>query len=181
MAKVYTIGHSTRSADELIALLRAHDVRTLVDVRRHPGSRRYPQFGREALEATLSAAEIRYVHAPELGGRRSTTADSPNGGWRNASFRGYADYMGTAVFRSSLAGLEAEAAAAPTAVMCAEAVPWRCHRNLIADALVARGHEVVHILSLDGVRPHTLNAHARVRADGTVVYPATGDDQTVLL
>ena len=181
MATVYTAGHSTRSAEELIALLRAHDIRTLVDVRRYPGSRRHPQFGREALSRTLSAAGMEYVHAPELGGRRTAAANSVNGAWRSASFRGYADYMGTADFQAALDALELVSASAPTVILCAEAVPWRCHRNLIADALVARGHEVVHVLSEEAARMHALNEHARVLPDGTVVYPATGPEQIDLL
>lgn len=181
MATVYTAGHSTRTTEELLDILRTHDVRTLVDVRRYPGSRRHPQFGREALSESLSAAGIRYVHAPELGGRRTAAADSVNGAWRSAAFRGYADYMGTAEFQAALDALEQEAMKAPTVIVCAEAVPWRCHRNLIADALVARGHQVVHLLSTDSARPHTLNAHARVQPDRTVVYPAAEDEQMGLL
>jgi uncharacterized protein (DUF488 family) len=181
MATVYTAGHSTRSAQELISLLRAHDVRTLVDVRRYPGSRRHPQFGREPLAEALAAAGIAYVHAPDLGGRRTAAADSVNGAWRSAAFRGYADYMGTAEFQSALESLEQEATRARTVILCAEAVPWRCHRNLIADALVARGHEVVHLLSADAARAHTLNAHARIQPDRTLLYPAAEDEQFGLL
>jgi uncharacterized protein (DUF488 family) len=182
VATVYTIGHSTRAAEDFVGLLREHGIRSLADVRRFPGSRRHPHFGREALEATLPAEGIGYHHFPELGGRRDPRPDSANTGWRNASFRAYADYMegeefGAALYR--LIGLAGESA---TAVMCAEAVPWRCHRNLIADALVARGHDVVHVLAAGDARPHALNPLARIRPDGSLVYPADeGDEQPRLL
>jgi len=130
-AVVYTIGHSTRSQGELIDLLRAHGVATLADVRRMPRSRRNPQFNEETLAEALPAAGIAYVHLPRLGGlRRSLGAASPNGGWRNASFRAYADYMQTADFAAGLDELRRWASAGPVALMCAEAVPWRCHRSL---------------------------------------------------
>jgi len=143
---VYTIGHSTRDIDRFIALLEREHIQHVADVRSFPGSRRYPQFGREALAASLAARGIGYSHHPELGGRRRARPDSPNGAWRNESFRGYADYMLTPAFATALDVLVDEAARQRTAIMCAEAVPWRCHRSLISDALVARGVEVLDIL-----------------------------------
>jgi uncharacterized protein (DUF488 family) len=182
VATLFTIGHSTRTADAFVALLREHGVRALADVRRFPGSRRHPHFGREALAERLAAEGIAYHHVGALGGRRDPRPDSANTGWRNAAFRAYADYMATDEFAAAVAALIAVADDRPTAVMCAEAVPWRCHRNLLADALVARGHDVVHILAEGSTRPHTLNPLARVRPDdGTLVYPAAADEQPRLL
>ncbi|HEU0113549.1 MAG TPA: DUF488 domain-containing protein [Thermomicrobiales bacterium] len=171
-AAVYTIGHSTRTQAELIDLLRTHGVMTLADVRRMPRSRRNPQFNEDALAEALPAAGIAYVHLPRLGGlRRGVDGPSPNGGWRNASFRAYADYMQTADFAEGLDDVRRLAAAGPVALMCAEAVPWRCHRSLIADALVARGVDVREIASGGRATPHHLPSFARV--DGTrVTYPA---------
>ncbi|MGH7552392.1 MAG: DUF488 family protein [Longimicrobiales bacterium] len=166
------MGHSTRGPDEFLALLRAHGIRRLVDVRRFPGSRRYPHFSQRALAAALDAAGIAYVHEEALGGRRSARKDSPNTGWRNLSFRGYADHMATSEFLAALDRLAAYAESQQVAILCAEAVPWQCHRNLIADALVTRGIEVVHILSEDRTQSHTLNPLARERPDGSLVYPA---------
>jgi uncharacterized protein (DUF488 family) len=171
MTTIHTVGHSTRAADEFTALLHAHGIRVLVDVRRFPGSKRHPQFSRQALAATLPAAGIEYVHEEALGGRRDVQDGSPNAAWRNRSFRGYADHMLTQEFRAALDRLIERAAVASTAIMCAEAVPWRCHRNLIADALVARGHEVLHIVSATRADAHELNANARVERDGTITYP----------
>lgn len=175
MRPIYTIGHSTRSVEALIALLRESGVRLLVDVRRYPGSRRHPQFGRDTLAASLEAAGIEYIHEPDLGGRRPPRPDSPNTAWRNSGFRGYADYMATPAFRAALDRLIARGAERSTAVMCAEAVPWRCHRRLIADALVARGIPVRHTLGPERTEPHALHPDARVGPDGTVSYPAGGD------
>src|SRR5690606_39960551 len=129
-------------------ILRAHGIRRLVDVRRYPGSRRHPHFSREALERSLPADGIAYEHERDLGGRRAPAPDSVNDAWRSASFRAYADYLQTAEFEAALGRLLA-GADVPTAIMCAEAVPWRCHRQLIADVLVARGHEVLDILSAE--------------------------------
>jgi uncharacterized protein (DUF488 family) len=171
---IYTIGHSTRSLDEFVALLRREGVTQLVDVRTFPGSRRYPHFDRETLAPALEAHGIAYVHMPELGGRRRPRPDSPNGAWRNSGFRGYADYMGTPEFAKGLDALIARSVAVPTAIMCAEAVPWRCHRSLIADALVARGIEVRHIME-STAEPHRLTRFAVVR-DGRVTYPPEGPD-----
>lgn len=178
---LFTIGHSTRSIDELVALLHREGIRALVDVRAFPMSRRHPHFNREALEVTLPGHGISYTHAPALGGRRRPRADSPNGAWRNPSFRAYADHMGTPAFRDAVTQLIAAASRAPTTIMCAEAVPWRCHRSLIADALVARGCEVRHVLDASTDR-HTLMDIARVE-NGEVTYPgepAGGTAQTEL-
>jgi uncharacterized protein (DUF488 family) len=170
------VGHSTRSAAELLELLDEHGIRLLVDVRRFPGSRRHPHFGSAPLAAALAAGGIGYRHAPELGGRRDARPESPNTAWRNAGFRAYADHLATPEFRQALAVLLADAAAQPTTVMCAEAVPWRCHRQLIADAAVAAGVEVMHILGRGRCDRHALNAAARVAADGTVTYPGGQPD-----
>jgi uncharacterized protein (DUF488 family) len=174
---VFTLGHSTRSAEEVIALLREAGVERLVDVRRFPGSRRHPQFGREALAGALAAAGIEYVHAPDLGGRRTPRPDSPNTAWRVAAVRGYADDMDSLEFLAALSRLAAAAAERPTVILCAEAVPWRCHRRLIADALVARGVPVVHLLAPGRSEPHTLHPDARPLPDGRLVYPAEAEVQ----
>jgi len=167
---IYTIGHSTRPAAELVGLLQGHGVRTLVDVRTIPRSRHNPQFNSDALAATLAAADIGYVHMPGLGGLRRPKPDSINAGWRNLSFRGYADYMQTPAFAEALGRLIALAAQDRVAIMCAEAVPWRCHRSLVADALVARGIGACEIASAARLAPHRLTPFAKVE-DGTVRYP----------
>ena len=168
--RVYTVGHSTRSLEELVALLRAFEVRVLVDIRTVPRSRHNPQFNRGELGKKLRARRIRYVHLAELGGLRHARADSPNAGWRNASFRGYADHMQTAAFEAGLDKLHALADAGPIALMCAEAVPWRCHRSLVADALTARGAQVEHITGPGRASRHKMTGFARV--DGaSVTYP----------
>lgn len=177
--RVFTIGHSTRSIEELLDLLRQNGVGLLVDVRRFPGSRRHPQFNSEALARSLDDAGIRYRHESDMGGRRTGRADSPNQGWRNTSFRAYADHLDTPEFRAALDRLTADAAANP-AIMCAEAVPWRCHRRLIADALVASGVEVRHIISPTSVTSHELNPMARVDGRGRVTYPGPDADQQTL-
>jgi uncharacterized protein (DUF488 family) len=170
---IYTIGHSTRPSGEFVALLEAHRVRTLVDVRTIPRSRHNPQFNGETLAATLASAGIGYAHLKSLGGLRRPDRDSINAGWRNDSFRGYADYMQTPAFAAAIEELIAIARSAPTAIMCAEAVPWRCHRSLIADALIARGIAAEEIASLARTTPHKLTSFARV--DGiTVTYPPEG-------
>ena len=167
---IFTIGHSTRPIEEFIRLLHAHGVQRLVDVRTVPKSRHNPQFGQEQLSASLEGAGIQYTHMRGLGGLRHARPDSANTGWRNASFRGYADYMQTPEFQDSLKHLIDLAKEERVAVMCAEAVPWRCHRSLIADALIARGVEAREIASLTTTRVHTLTPFARV--DGThVTYP----------
>jgi uncharacterized protein (DUF488 family) len=168
---VWTIGHSTRSADELIALLRAHAIERLVDVRTIPRSRRHPHFNRESLPGFLEAAGIAYTHMRGLGGLRHPRPDSVNMAWHNAGFRGYADYMQTSEFAQNLEALIELAGQERIAVMCAEAVPWRCHRSLLADALVARGVAVRHILTEKGAEPHALTDFAHL--EGTrVTYPA---------
>lgn len=176
MTTIYTIGHSTRSGDEFLSLLQAHEIRTLADVRRFPGSRRNPQFSREALLAATPEIGTAYTHLPALGGRRQTRPDSPNTALRNDSFRGYADHMATAEFMdgiSTLLVLEA-----PVAIMCAEAVPWRCHRNMISDELRRRGIGVVHILSSTSVKQHQISPLARDMGDH-LQYP-TQKEQTTL-
>lgn len=164
--RVYTIGHSTRALDELIRLLRESAVQRLGDVRRFPGSRRYPHFSRESLGRELPANGIEYIHVPELGGRRDARPDSPNTALNNGQFRGYADHMATAEFRVALDALLASEKT--TAMMCAEAVPWRCHRNFIADELLRRGHEVVHIIGFGATKKHSMNELASVEGDHLV-------------
>jgi uncharacterized protein (DUF488 family) len=167
---VFTIGHSTRPIEEFIGLLQAHGVTQLADVRTIPKSRRHPHFAQEALSVSLPAAGISYRHFPGLGGLRKAAPDSANGGWRHAGFRGYADYMQTPAFSAALADLLQWSRDAPTAVMCAEAVWWQCHRQLIADALVARGVAVRHITSPKAAAAHALTAFARVDGE-RVSYP----------
>lgn len=168
MTTVWTIGHSTRDLGEYLALLRENGVERLADVRRYPGSRRYPHFSRDALRLSLPAAGIEYVHMPELGGRRTPAPDSPNAGWRNPQFRAYADHMASDEFRIAIDTLLASPKR--TAIMCAEAVPWRCHRNLVSDELVRRGLDVLHIMSSGSVQKHELNPMARIEGDH-LVYP----------
>jgi uncharacterized protein (DUF488 family) len=168
---IYTIGHSTRSLAEFRALLDAHEIRQVADIRTVPKSKRHPHFAGAALEQSLVAAGIGYRHFPGLGGLRKPRRDSRNGGWRNESFRGYADHMETDEFRRALDQLIAWSARR-TAIMCAEAVWWRCHRQLVADALVARGIEVRHIVSGASAPAHTLTEFARTGANGQVSYPA---------
>ena len=175
MPTVYTIGHSTRAIEEFIALLQSVKIDVLVDVRMYPGSRRHPHFSRENLALVLPRAGIEYQHRPDLGGRRRGGADSPNTFWRSASFRAYADYMDSPIFQKALDFLQALGATHRPAIMCAEAVPWQCHRQLIADALTARGVEVRHILSASSSQLHELNPGAEVRADRTLVYPGRTD------
>jgi uncharacterized protein (DUF488 family) len=170
-AVVYTIGHSTRSLDELAGLLESHGVTLLADVRSLPGSRRLPQFDREALERELPARAIGYRHLSTLGGLRRARRDSPNLGWRNESFRGYADHMQTDAWRQALNELIDLAHRERVAIMCAEAIPWRCHRSLIADGLSVRGVEVLHITGRSDAVPHRLTSFARIEED-RIIYPA---------
>ncbi|HEY4272363.1 MAG TPA: DUF488 domain-containing protein [Candidatus Udaeobacter sp.] len=182
--RIWTIGHSTRTIDEFISLLKENEIKLLADVRTWPVSKRYPQFNKEALAESLNAHAIRYEHFPELGGRRKPNPDSRNMAWRNASFRGYADYMETETFRKGVErlldlargtqGATAWAAVESqgddweivtplrVAIMCAEAVWWRCHRSLIADYLKSRGMEVMHILGANKVEPHPYTSPARI-------------------
>ncbi len=170
-ALIYTIGHSTRSEQEVLALLGEAAVKLVADVRAFPSSRRHPQFNRDALAAWLGNAGIEYVHLPGLGGRRAPAPDSGNGGWQESAFRGYADHMRSVEFQDALAELELLARDSPAAIMCAEAVWWRCHRRLIADALVARGWRVEHLgIGGTGVR-HELPEFAVVGSGGAVTYP----------
>ena len=165
-----TVGHSTRSIEEFIALLVSHGVTQLVDVRTVPRSRHNPQFNAETLPDQLAAVNIGYAHAPGLGGFRRSTPDSPNTGWRNLSFRGYADYMQTADFGENLRSLIELAQRDRVALMCAEAVPWRCHRSLIADALVVHGVATCEIVSPKRLQAHTLTPFARVSGQ-EIRYP----------
>ena len=190
--KIWTIGHSTRSIDDFISLLKKNEIKLLADVRSLPGSKRYPQFNKETLAQSLNASGICYEHFPELGGRRKPNADSRNTAWRNASFRGYADYMETEEFRKGVERLLALArndglgsprndhdgsetvTPWPTAIMCAEAVWWRCHRSLISDFLKVRGIEVMHILGANKIEPHPFTSAARI-IDGALSYANEAD------
>jgi uncharacterized protein (DUF488 family) len=167
---LFTIGHSTRPIKDFIALLRAHGVRRVVDVRTIPRSRHNPQFDRAALAKSLHNARIHYTHVAALGGLRHARKDSVNAGWRNASFRGFADYMQTPQFEAGLQRLVEVAAKEPCAIMCAEAVPWRCHRSLIADALTVRKIAVRHITSRTRAEEHRLTPFARVKGIN-ITYP----------
>ena len=170
MTTIFTTGHSNTPAEVLLSQLAAARIKTLVDIRRYPGSRRNPQYSSTALGASLKDACIDYRHFEALGGRRKPRPDSPNAGLTSDQFRGYADYMDTPEFDAAVARLVELADAAPTAVMCAEAVPWRCHRSLLADALVARGHEVIHLIG-GAQKRHRPTPVARIE-DGRVTYPA---------
>ena len=170
--RAFTIGHSTRTQDELIDLLRRFGVAILVDVRSIPRSAHNPQFEQTELLRALPAAGIRYAHLPRLGGLRHARRDSVNLGWHNASFRGFADYMDSAEFELGLAELRELAGQGTVALMCAEAVPWRCHRSLLADVLMVRGAQVEHITGPSTPRTHRLTAFAHVQ-DGRIAYPAT--------
>jgi uncharacterized protein (DUF488 family) len=167
---VLTMGHSTRSLEEFIDLLKAHSITSLIDVRSVPRSRHNPQFNGDTLPAALELAGIRYAHATGLGGFRRASPESPNMGWRNASFRGYADYMQTAEFAENLAGLMALAMHERVVLMCAEAVPWRCHRSLIADALLVHGIHVEEIMNRMRLQAHALTSFAKVEGM-TITYP----------
>jgi uncharacterized protein (DUF488 family) len=169
---MWTIGHSTRTIDDFISLLKQNEINLLADVRVWPGSKRYPHFNKDALTESLNAHGIRYEHFPELGGKRKSKPDSRNTAWRNASFRGYADYMETEQFQKGIERLlDVAAEVGPTAIMCAEAVWWRCHRSLIADYLKARGVEVLHVLGANKVEPHPYTSAARI-VNGELSYEA---------
>ena len=170
--RIWTIGHSTRAIDEFISLLEENGLKLLADVRAWPSSKRYPHFNKEALAESLTAHGIRYEHFPELGGKRKAKLDSRNTAWRNASFRGYADYMETEQFQKGIERLlNVAGKAGPTAIVCAEAVWWRCHRSLIADYLKARGVEVLHIFGAKKVEPHPYTPAARI-VNGELSYAA---------
>ena len=162
MRAIFTVGHSTRSIEEFVSLLQAHGVEKLIDIRTVPRSRTNPQFNRDALPESLRRAGIGYLHMPALGGLRHAQPDSPNTGWRNASFRGFADYMQTPEFAQAIEKLMELGREQQTAIMCAEAVPWRCHRSLVADALTARGMAVEDILSATRRQPHKLTPFAQI-------------------
>lgn len=169
---IFTIGHSTHPTEEFIGILKAHGIRRLVDVRTIPKSRHNPQFWGDVLAGDLRAEGITYRHVKALGGLRHRRKDSPNGAWRNASFQGYADYMLTDAFNTAVDDLLQRGHRNDLVIMCAEAVPWRCHRSLIGDALLVRGAKVMDIFSATSAKPHTLTSFARVR--GTeITYPKT--------
>jgi uncharacterized protein (DUF488 family) len=171
---IYTIGHSTRPIDEFMALLNSNGIKRLIDIRTIPKSRHNPQFNAQTLPRSLRKVGVDYVHLRELGGLRRARPDSPNTGWRNASFRGYADYMQTPEFEDALRGMIELARERPSALMCAEAVPWRCHRSLLADALTIRGIEVLEIVGASAPKPHKLTPFARVRGS-QITYPPDAD------
>lgn len=167
---LFTIGHSTRGWNEFVDILKAHDVQQLADVRTIPRSRRNPQFNKEALTVWLPPQGIDYLHLPQLGGLRKPRSDSTNSAWRNENFRGYADYMETAEFKEALTAVIDVANGRRTALMCAEAVPWRCHRSLLGDALVARGLAVEHIMSPTSRKPHALTPFLAIDNEGNLRY-----------
>lgn len=172
--RLYGIGHSTHPIEAFITILAPHGIRVVADVRTVPRSRHVPQFNQAEIDASLRAAGLTYFHLKELGGLRKPKPDSVNLGWKNHSFRGYADHMQTETFEAGLARLIALAQTeGPVAFMCAEALPWRCHRSLIADALVARGIDVLQIHSDGRAHPHQLTSFARV-TNGNVAYPHAG-------
>jgi uncharacterized protein (DUF488 family) len=170
ISQIWTVGHSTRTIDEFVAALESHGIKLLVDIRSLPGSKRYPQFNKEALSASLHKVGIRYEHFLELGGRRKAPPNSRNIAWRNASFRGYADYMETEEFQKGIERLvDLAKEVGSTAIMCAEAVWWRCHRALVSDYLKARGIEVMHIIDAKRSDPHPYTSAARI-VDGELSY-----------
>jgi len=172
MTRIWTIGHSTRTIEEFVRALQAHGIKWVADVRLLPGSKRYPQFNKERLAKSLTDHAIGYEHFPELGGRRRSLRDSRNTAWRNEAFRGYADYMDTAEFSRGIARLREMAERQGTvAIMCAEAVWWRCHRSLIADYLKAQGTEVIHIMDANKTQPHPFTSAAKI-VDGKLDYSA---------
>lgn len=171
MKTIFTIGHSTHPIETFLALLQAHSIEVLVDVRTVPRSRHNPQFETDALRTSLHEAGISYIHMAGLGGLRRPRKDSPNNGWRNESFRGYADYMQTGAFQTALNELQELAQQHITAIMCAEAVPWRCHRSLIADALTVEGWQVLDIINDKAPTVHKLTPFLNVE-DGRLTYPA---------
>jgi uncharacterized protein (DUF488 family) len=170
--RIWTIGHSTRTIEKFISLLEEHGIKLLADVRLLPGSKRYPQFNKDTLTDSLGKTGIRYEHFPELGGRRKAKPDSKNTAWRNESFRGYADYMETEEFDKGVKRLlDLAANSGPAAIMCAEAVWWRCHRALLSDYLKVRGIEIVHIVGANKTELHPYTSAARVR-NGNLSYAA---------
>jgi uncharacterized protein (DUF488 family) len=177
---LFTIGHSNQPLESFLDLLKAHDIRFLADIRRYPGSRRWPWFGRDALPVSLKEQGIAYRHFPELGGRRSPAADSPNGAWRVPQFQAYADYMAAPEFQAGLEELIRMLPEGPLTVMCAEILPWRCHRNLLGDAVLVRGIPVFHILGNGKLKTHALPDFAKVDRQSSppqLTYPPTEELQ----
>jgi len=167
--RIHTVGHSNKSLEDFLSLLKAHGISRILDVRRYPTSRKWPHFDAAALAESLRSAGVDYVGLPHLGGRRRPRPDSPHVAWRDDSFRGFADFMDTPEFAAGLAQLEPLASETPSALLCAEALPWKCHRSLIADALVARGWEARDVLSEKEARPHRIPKFARVEGE-RVIY-----------
>lgn len=166
---IYTIGHSTHSLEDFLGMLQSFDIKVLADIRRFPGSRRFPQFDKENLQVSLPKNGIRYAHLPDLGGRRKSRKDTRNTRWRNDSFRGYADYMETAAFEKAIAELEHIASKQPTAYMCSEAVWWQCHRSMVSDYLKAKGWTALHITAKGKAQEHQYTEPARI-VDGRLCY-----------
>jgi uncharacterized protein (DUF488 family) len=173
--KIWTVGHSTRTMDELAAMLQSFGIELVADVRSYPGSRRYPQFNKEALEISLPKNNIGYVHLPELGGRRKANPDSKNTMWRHDAFRGYADYMETDGFKKAIEQLQSLAGKQQTAYMCSEAVWWRCHRSLISDYLKSIGWTVLHIMGIRKAEEHPYTSAARL-VNGVLSYEKNGGE-----
>lgn len=159
---IWTIGHSTRSLDELVAMLHSFNIKIVADIRSYPGSKRYPQFNKEALEISLPANNIEYTHIKELGGRRKVNPDSKNTAWKHPAFRGYADYMETSAFKEGISSLEKIALQKRTAYMCSEAVWWRCHRSMVSDYLKVHGWRVLHIMDINKEQEHPYTAPAKI-------------------
>ncbi len=179
LTNVQVLMHSTRPLEEFIALLSAYRITLLVDIRLVPASRRFPQFAQAALATSLASVGVDYLHLKDLGGRRTPRVDSPHSGWRSRSFRGYADYMESSQWAAAMATLLVRAQAATSALMCAEALPWRCHRQLVADTLVVRGATVWHIMSRGRLERHQLTPFARV--DGIrIIYDGAGSQLALL-
>jgi uncharacterized protein (DUF488 family) len=179
--ELFSIGHSTHSLEELLCLLDGHEITRLADIRTVPRSRRWPHFGTDRLTRSLPAHGIEYVHLPALGGWRRPVENSPNGGWRNSSFQGYADYALTEDFAEGLAELCGLARTRSTAMMCSEGLWWRCHRRIVADRLVVAGSDVFHVGPDGRTTRHALPDFARVRPDGRVVYPPRDQGQLSIL
>jgi uncharacterized protein (DUF488 family) len=175
---VFTIGHSTRTLEEFLSLLKVYGVQRVVDIRTIPGSYHAPQFNRETLKNSLETAGVKYAHMPSLGGLRRALKNSKNTGWRNPTFRGFADYMQTEEFQKGLEELMRRAGEEKVAIMCAEAVPWRCHRSLIADALTVRGINVEHILSATSLQTHKVTPWAKTRGSHVTYPPPTKPKKT---
>ena len=173
---IFTIGHSTRPVSEFIEIIKVYEIKKVVDVRTIPKSRHNPQFNEDMLRESLKAVKIRYLHMKGLGGLRHAQKDSPNKAWRNASFRGFADYMQAVEFEENLGKLIEAAEKQTTVIMCAEAVPWRCHRSLIGDALLVRGVQVMHIMGAGSSREHTLTPWAKVKGR-RITYPENGKEE----